>query len=86
MDARISIPSELEQPLQIYLAENPNQTLSGLVQELLENKLKPKHNKILDLIGFVDSRATKPRSPETIAQDRLERPEDEPIKQGFDRR
>jgi hypothetical protein len=86
MEANISIPSELEQRLQTYLAENPKQTLSGLVQELLENKLKPKHNKILDLIGFVDSRASKPRTPEEIVQDTLERPEDEPIKQGFDRR
>jgi hypothetical protein len=85
MDAGISIPSELEQPLQAYLADNPNQTLSDLVQELLESKLKPKPNKILELIGFVDSRASKPRTQEEIAQDKLERPEDEPIKQGFDR-
>jgi hypothetical protein len=85
MKASIYLPNELEIIVQNYLQDHPEMSLSGLVQEALEHKLKPRRNRILELAGFVDSRNTPPRTPEQIAEDERERPEDEPTKRGFDR-
>lgn len=85
MKASIYLPNELENVVQNYLDDHPEMTLSSLVQEALESKLKPRRNRILELAGFVDSRNTLPRTPEQIVEDMRERPEDEIVKRGLDR-
>lgn len=85
MKASIYLPSELETTVQSYLDDHPEMTLSSLVQEALESKLKPRRNRILELAGFVDSRNTIPRTPQEMADDLRERPEDEIVKRGLDR-
>lgn len=85
MKASIYIPNELEIALKNYLQDHPEMSLSGLVQEALENKLKPRRNTLLELAGFVSFDGVDKRTPEQIAEDLRERPEDEPTKRGFDR-
>jgi hypothetical protein len=85
MKASIYIPNELEIIVQNYLQDHPEMSLSGLVQEALENKLKPRRNTLLELAGFVSFDAVDKRTPEQIAEDLRERPEDEPTKRGLDR-
>lgn len=85
MKASIYIPNELEIIVQNYLQDHPEMSLSGLVQEALENKLKPRRNRILELAGFVSSDGVDKRTPQQITDDMRERPEDEPTKRGFDR-
>ena len=81
MKASIYIPNELEEAVQRYLKDHPEMTLSSLVQDALEMKIRPRPNRILDLLGFADSRDTPPRTPEQIAEDKRERPEDEAARQ-----
>ncbi len=85
MKASIYIPNELEIIVQNYLQDHPEMSLSGLVQEALENKLKPRRNTLLELAGFVSFDGVDKRTLEQIAEDIRERPEDEPTKRGFDR-
>ncbi len=85
MKASIYLPSELEAVVQSYLQDHPELTLSGLVQEALEHKLKPRRNRLLELAGFVSFDGKDKRTSEQIADDMRERPEDEPTKRGFDR-
>ena len=85
MKASIYLPNELETVVQNYLDDHPEMTLSSLVQDALESKLKPRRNRILELAGFVDSRNTIPRTPQEMADDLRERPEDEIVKRGLDR-
>ena len=77
MKASIYIPNELENSVQNYLKDHPEMTLSSLVQEALEAKVKPRRNRLLELAGFVSFDGTDKRSPEQIAEDQRERPEDE---------
>ena len=77
MKASIYIPNELENSVQNYLKDHPEMTLSSLVQEALEAKVKPRRNRLLELAGFVSLDGTDKRSPEQIAEDQRERPEDE---------
>ena len=85
MKASIYLPVELEILVKDYLDDHPEMTLSSLVQEALESKLKPRRNRILELAGFVDSRNTIPRTPQEMVDDLRERPEDEIVKRGLDR-
>ena len=85
MKASIYIPNELEAVVQNYLQDHPEMSLSSLVQEALEHKLKPRRNTLLELAGFVDSRKTVPRTLEQMLEDQQQRPEYEPTKAGFDR-
>jgi hypothetical protein len=85
MKASIYLPNELEIIVQNYLQDHPEMSLSGLVQEALENKLKPRRNTLLELAGFVSFDTVDKRTPEQIAEDLRERPEDEPTKRGLDR-
>jgi hypothetical protein len=86
MKASIYLPNKLEIIVQNYLQDHPEMSLSGLVQEALEHKLKPRRNTLLELAGFVSFDTVDKRTPEQIAEDLRERPEDEPTKRGLDRR
>jgi metal-responsive CopG/Arc/MetJ family transcriptional regulator len=55
MKASIYIPDELYQEVQEYLKIYPQKNLSGLVREALEERLKPKTSRLLELAGFVSS-------------------------------
>lgn len=77
MKASVYIPNELEDAVQSYLKDHPEMTLSSLVQDALETKIKPRRNKLLELAGFVEFDGTDRRTPEQVAQDQRERPEDE---------
>jgi hypothetical protein len=85
MKASIYLPHNLENAVQNYLKDHPSMTLSSLVQEALENKLKPRSNKILELAGFVSFDPQDKRTPEQITEDKRERPEDEPTRLGLDK-
>jgi hypothetical protein len=85
MKASIYLPNELETVVQNYLQDHPEMSLSSLVQEALEHKLKPRRNKMLELAGFVSFEATDQRTSEQIAKDTQERPEDEPVKRRLER-
>ncbi len=84
MKATVYLPADLENAVKDYLADHPEQNFSSLVQSALENKIRPKRNKLLELAGFVSFDRRDRRSPEEIAEDERERPEDEPTKRGFD--
>ncbi len=86
MKASIYLPKELEILVKNYLADHPEMTLSSLVQEALESKLKPRRNRILELAGFVSFNGVDRRTPQEKADDLRERPEDEIVKRGLDRR
>jgi hypothetical protein len=77
--ASIYIPDELSEYVKNHLADYPEKTLSSLIQELLEAKLKPKKNKLLDLIGFVSSERLANRTEEEWAA--LERQRDQEARQ-----
>jgi hypothetical protein len=81
MKATIYIPDKLEKAVKNYLEIYPEKTLSSLVQESLENKLLPRKSRLLELAGFVGFDPKK-RSPEQMADDERQRPEDEPAKRG----
>ena len=88
MKSSVYIPDNLSGKVQKYLENHPDLTLSGLIQEALEEKIAPRRNRLLDLAGFVsfDPAHHDRRSEEERAADSLERPEDEPVKRGLDRR
>jgi hypothetical protein len=77
MKASIYIPNELEDAVQGYLKDHPEMTLSSLVQDALETKIRPRRNRLLELAGFVEFDGVDRRTPEQIAEDTRERPEDE---------
>jgi hypothetical protein len=79
MTASIYIPNELEIIVQNYLKDHPEMSLSGLVQEAPENKLKPRRNTLLELAGFVSFDGVDKRTPEQIAEDLRERPQVKPL-------
>ena len=81
MKATIYIPGKLEEAIKNHLEIHPEKTLSGLVQESLENKLLPRKSRLLELAGFVTFDPKK-RSPEQMVDDERQRPEDEPAKRG----
>ena len=81
MKATIYIPGKLEEAIKNHLESHPEKTLSGLVQESLENKLLPRKSRLLELAGFV-AFDPKKRSPEQMVDDERQRPEDEPAKRG----
>ena len=88
MKSSVYIPDELGDKVQQYLQNHPDLTLSGLIQKALEEKIAPRRNRLLDLAGFVsfDPAPRDHRGDEERVADLSERPEDEPIKRGLDRR
>jgi hypothetical protein len=63
----VYVPRDLERQLKEHLAAHPGQTVSGLVQEALLQRLsRPDPNKILRLAGIVA------RAPGRRARDRAE--------------
>ena len=84
----VYIPNHLKDKLEKYLERHPDLTVSGLIQEVLEERVAPRRSKLLELAGFVSFDPATPdrRSDEERAADLRERPEDEPIKRGLDRR
>lgn len=68
MRKTIFIPDDLGAKLEAYLSEHPNETASGVVQELLEMKLRrfgtPRDLKpLLALAGFIkDSKRPNPNN------------------------
>jgi hypothetical protein len=86
MKTSIYLPDELGEYIKNYLADYPEKTLSSLIQETLEAKLKPNKNRLLELAGFASMVQKPQREPEQIAEDRTQRPEDEPIKSRLEAR
>jgi metal-responsive CopG/Arc/MetJ family transcriptional regulator len=82
----VYIPDKLKDKVEQYLEHHPDISVSGLIQEALEEKVAPRRNRLLDLAGFVSYTPGDRRSAEERAEDERERPEDEPIKRGWDRR
>jgi hypothetical protein len=84
----VYIPNPLKDKVEKYLEYHPDLTVSGLIQEALEEKVAPRRNKLLELAGFVsfDPAHVDRRSDEERAADQRERGEDEPIKRGLDGR
>ncbi|MFN3265203.1 MAG: hypothetical protein ACK41E_00010 [Deinococcales bacterium] len=68
MKASIYIPDELYQEVQEYLKIYPQKNLSGLIREALEEKLKPKTSRLLELAGFVSSDKLAGRTKEDWAE------------------
>lgn len=85
MKASIYIPEELYREVQEYLKIYPQKNLSGLIREALEERLKPKTSRLLELAGFASLSVKSARSQDEILEDERERPEDEPIKNGLDK-
>lgn len=88
MKSSVYIPDNLSDKVQKYLENRPDLTLSGLIQEALEEKIAPRRNRLLDLAGFVsfDPAHSDRRSEEERVSDSRERPEDEPVKRRLARR
>ena len=82
MKATIYLPEKLEKAVRSYLEIYPEKTLSGLIQETLEQRVMPRKSRLLDLAGFAELKPLR-RTPEQIAEDERERPEDEPAKHGW---
>ena len=85
MKASVYIPDKLTDEVQEYLKDHPDLTLSSLIQQALEVRIRPRPNTMLALAGFIKSGSSKQRTQQQMREDAVERPEDEPIKRGFDR-
>jgi hypothetical protein len=59
------------------MTDQPNEPENDQPEPASSSIEQPRPNKILELLGFADSRDTPPRTPEQIAEDIRERPEDE---------
>jgi hypothetical protein len=59
------------------MTDQPNEPEKDQAEPATSSTDQRRSNKILDLLGFADSRDTPPRTPEQIAEDTRERPEDE---------
>ena len=77
MKATIYLPEKLEKAVRSYLEIYPEKTLSGLIQETLEQRVMPRKSRLLELAGIYDSRERRERTAAEIAEDARERPEDE---------
>jgi hypothetical protein len=85
MKSSIYIPDKLRDEVQEYLKDHPDLTLSSLIQQALEARIRPRPNTMLALAGFINSGGGKQRTEEQMREDVAQRPEDEPVKRGFDR-
>ena len=59
------------------MSNQPNQPEQDQLEPIASSLEQPRRNKILELIGFVESDGIDRRTPEQIAEDTRERPEDE---------
>jgi hypothetical protein len=59
------------------MTDQPNEPEKDQPEPATSSTDQLRSNKILELLGFADSRDTPPRTPEQIAEDTRERPEDE---------
>ena len=63
------------------MSNQPNQPEQDQLEPIASSLEQPRRNKILELIGFVESDGIDRRTPEQIAEDTRERPEDEAARQ-----
>ncbi|HEY3110477.1 MAG TPA: CopG family transcriptional regulator [Chloroflexota bacterium] len=69
MKRTVYLPDQLDARVEAYLREHPGASLSGLVQEALEQRLAPREPRaILELAGLVTSASTSAREH---AEDRV---------------
>ena len=63
------------------MSNQPNEPEKDQSEVATSSTDQLRSNKILELLGFADSRDTSPRTLEQIAEDIRERPEDEAARQ-----